>query len=78
MKVIMAQKRAKVSVYETDRKGADLILDVAKRRMKRGIYALEHDGVVELINMPYIYKQSLKKKVAEYVRRGFKVYYNGG
>lgn len=66
------------SVYEMDKKQADAVLKSAGKQVSCGIYAIKKGNVIELKNQPYVYKQNLKKAVAEYVKRGFKVYYNGG
>lgn len=66
------------SVYEMDAKQADGVLSVVKKQVPCGIYALKKGDVIELEYMPYKYKKNLNKAVAKYVKRGFKVYYNGG
>lgn len=66
------------NVYEMTRKQIDGTLAVVKKNFSKGIYAVEKDGIVEMKNQPYKYTKNLNKAVAEYVKRGFKVYYNGG
>ena len=66
------------NVYEMTRKQIDGTLAVVKKNFSNGIYAVEKDGIVEMKNQPYKYTKNLNKAVAEYVKRGFKVYYNGG
>lgn len=66
------------NVYEMTRKQIDGTLAVVKKNFPKGIYAVEKDGIVEMKNQPYKYTKNLNKAVAEYVKRGFKVYYNGG
>lgn len=68
----------KGTIYELTRKEVDGILGVFKKIFPKGIYAVEKDDVVEMKNQPYKYTKNLNKAVAEYVKRGFKVYYNGG
>lgn len=68
----------KGDMYELTRREVDGIIGVVKKNFTTGIFAVEKDGVVELKNKPYKYTKNLKKAVAEYVKRGFKVYYNGG
>lgn len=63
---------------ELSRNEVDGIIGVAKKKVPKGIFAVEKNGIVELKNKPYKYTKNLKKAVAEYVKRGFKVYYNGG
>lgn len=66
------------NVYEMARKQIEGTLAVVKKNFSKGIYAVEKDGIVEMKNQPYKYTKNLNKAVAEYVKRGFKVYYNGG
>lgn len=68
----------KGTIYELTRKQVDGTLAVVKKHYGKGIYAVEKDGIVEMIDRPYKYTKNLNKAVAEYVKRGFKVYYNGG
>lgn len=71
MKVILKDK-----VYEMSRKQFCGLLDVAKRSMNIGIYAVQKDGVAEMKNEQYENKADLRKAVAEYSKAGFKVYCN--
>ena len=73
VKVIIKNK-----VYEMTKEQAKGTLNVAKNLVPCGIYAVQKGDTIELKCQPYVYKQNLKKAVAEYVKRGFKVYYNGG
>ena len=73
VKVIIKNK-----VYEMTEGQAKGTLNVAKNLVTCGIYAVQKGDTIELKCQPYVYKQNLKKAVAEYVKRGFKVYYNGG
>lgn len=41
-----------------------------------GIYAVEKQGIAEMKNDTFENKEELKKSVADYVKYGFKVYYN--
>jgi ABC-type molybdate transport system substrate-binding protein len=68
----------KKTVYEMTEEQAKGNLNVAKKLVPCGIYAVQKGDTIELKNQPYVYKQNLRKAVAEYVKRGFKVYYNGG
>ena len=71
MKVIL-----KDSVYEMNRKQFRAVLQVAKEAVKRGIYAVEKDGLTEMKKDEFSSKEKLIKAVAEYENKGFKVYYN--
>ena len=63
-------------IYDMDRKQLDGVLKVAKKAVKRGIYAVEKDGMAEMKKETYSNKAGLEKSVAEYKENGFKVYYN--
>lgn len=71
MKVIVNE-----SVYEMGRKEYRGVLKVASEQIPCGIYAVEKDGICELRKDTFDGKEKLKKAVAEYVTKGFKVYYN--
>ena len=63
-------------LYDMDRKQFDGVLKVAKKAVKRGIYAVEKDGTAEMKKETYSNKSELEKVVKEYEEKGFKVYYN--
>lgn len=71
MKVIVNE-----SVYEMGRKECRGILKVARKQIPCGIYAVEKDGICELQKDTFENKEELKKTVAEYEAKGFKVHYN--
>lgn len=64
------------SVYEMNRKQFRAVMEVAKKSVKRGIYAIEKDGLAEMKKDTFDSKEDLRKAVAEYESKGFKVYYN--
>ncbi len=64
------------SIYEMNRKQFRGVLDIAKKSVKMGIYAVEKDGIAEMKNEPFDSKEDLNKFVEEYARNGFKVHYN--
>ena len=64
------------NIYDMDRKQFDGVLKVAKKAVKRGIYAVEKDGTAEMKKETYSNKYELEKVVKEYEEKGFKVYYN--
>ncbi len=66
----------KDSMYEMNRKQFRGVLDIAKKYVKIGIYAVEKDGTAEMKNETFDGKEDLKKSVSEYEKNGFKVYYN--
>lgn len=53
-------------------------MNVAKKQVSMGIYAVEKDGVCELKNERYTDIADLKRVVSDYAGCGFKVYYNTG
>lgn len=64
------------SIYEMNRKQFQAILKVAKEAISHGIYAVEKDGVAEMKKDIFDSDEKLKKAVAEYESKGFKVHYN--
>lgn len=72
MKVIVNE-----SVYEMGIKEYKGVLKVASQQIPCGIYAVEKDGICELRKDKFDSKEELKKAVAEYAAKGFKVHYNG-
>lgn len=71
MKVIINE-----TIYEMGRKEYRGILKVASGQIPCGIYAVEKDGICELRKDKFNSKEELKKAVAEYAAKGFKVHYN--
>ena len=63
-------------IYEISRKQFYGVLKVAKKAVKHGIYAVEKGGTAEMKKEAYSNMEELKKSVAEYEEKGFKVYYN--
>lgn len=64
------------SLYEMERKQYRGVLKVASKQIQCGIYAVEKEGICELQKDKFDSKEELKKAVAEYVAKGFKVHYN--
>ena len=52
------------------------ILGITSRMIKKGIYAVEKDGVCELLKEKYTTDEDLQRAVDEYKEKGFEVYYN--
>ena len=44
--------------------------------IKKGIYAVEKDGVCELLKEKYTTDEDLQRAIAEYEENGFEVHYN--
>ena len=63
-------------LYDMDRKQLDGVLKVAKKAVKRGIYAVEKGGMAQMKKETYSNKAELEKAVSEYEANGFKVHYN--
>lgn len=64
------------SVYKMGRKEYNGILKVASQQIPCGIYAVEKDRICELRKDTFDGKEDLKKTVAEYAAKWFKVHYN--
>lgn len=64
------------SLYEMNRKQFRAVLEVAKKAVKNGIYAVEKDGIAEMKKDIFDSKEELIKEVSEYESKGFKVHYN--
>lgn len=65
------------SIYEMGRKEYRGVLKVANQQIQCGIYAVAKDGFCELRKDTFESKEELKKAVAEYAAKGFKVHWNG-
>ena len=63
-------------IYDMSRKQLNGVLKVAKKVVRRGIYAVEKGGMAQMKKETYSNKAELEKAVAEYEAKGFKVYYN--
>ena len=61
--------------YEMSYKQTKAILGTAKKLADCNIYAIEKDGMVIMLNEKYEDDTSLKKAVAEYKKKGFKVHW---
>lgn len=66
------------SVYGMNDAEYKQFMNVAKKQVSIGIYAVEKDGVYELKNERYTDIADLKRVVSDYEGCGFKVYYNTG
>ena len=44
--------------------------------IKKGIYAVEYEGVCELLKEKYTTDEELQRAIAEYKEKGFEVHYN--
>ena len=64
------------NVYKMTNKQKKSVLGIASRMIKKGIYAVEKDGVCELKKEKCCTAEDLNKAVAEYQEKGFEVHYN--
>ena len=65
------------NIYKMSVQQKKSILGIASSMIKKGIYAVEKDGVCELLKEKYTTDEDLQRAIAEYEKNGFKVYYNG-
>lgn len=65
------------SIYEMSEKKAEQTIAVAKKCLKRGIYAVSKDSYCELKKENYRSNEDLRKAVENYQKQGFTVYWNG-
>ena len=64
------------NIYKKTIRKKKSILSIASRMIKKGIYAVEKDGVCELLKEKYTTDEELQRAIAEYEEKGFEVYYN--
>ena len=64
------------NIYKMTVQQKKSILGIASRMIKKGIYAVEFEGVCELLKEKYTTDEDLKRAVAEYREKGFEVHYN--
>ena len=63
-------------VYKMTNKQEKSVLGIASRMIKKGIYAVEYEGVCELLKEKYTTDEDLQRAIAEYKEKGFEVHYN--
>ena len=71
MRLIIDEK-----VYKMTNKQEKSVLGIASRMIKKGIYAVEYEGVCELLKEKYTTDEDLQRAIAEYKEKGFEVHYN--
>lgn len=64
------------NTYKMTMKQEKSMLSIASRMIKKGIYAVEKQGVCELLKEQYKTEEDLKRAVKDYKEKGFKVHYN--
>lgn len=62
--------------YEMGRKAFRGVLDIAKKSVPHGIYAVSKDDFCEMKKETFRTQEEMDKKIAEYQKQGFKVYFN--
>ena len=71
MRLIIERNMYKMTVQQKKS-----ILGIARSMSKKGSYAVEKDGVCELLKEKYTTDEDLQRAIAEYKEKGFEVYYN--
>ena len=64
-------------VYEMGRKTFRGVLDIAKKSVPHGIYAVSKDDFCEMKKETFRNQEEMNKRIVEYHNQGFKVYFNG-
>lgn len=64
------------NVYEVGRKAFRSILDIASKSVSCGVYAVGRDGFCEMKKETFHTQEEMNKKIEEYQKQGFKVYFN--
>ena len=64
-------------VYEMGREAFRGVLDIAKKSVPNGIYAVSKDDFCEMKNETFHNQEEMNKRIVEYHKLGFRVYFNG-
>lgn len=64
-------------VYEMGRKTFRGVLDIAKKSVSHGIYAVSKDDFCEMKKETFRDQKEMNKRIVEYHKLGFRVYFNG-
>ena len=64
------------NVYKMTIRQKKSVLSIASRMIKKGVYAIEYEGVCELKKEKYTTDEDLQRAISEYEEKGLKVYYN--
>ena len=64
-------------IYQMSQKEAQGLLQIASDNIPFGIYAVEKDDKMEMLNLKMPSKTALKRQLRSFKAQGFKVYYNG-
>lgn len=71
MKVLIDDNAYKMTIRQKKS-----VLSIASRMIKKGIYAVEKQGVCELKKEKYTTNEDLRNAVKDYEDNGFKVHFN--
>ena len=63
-------------VYEMGRKAFSGVLDIAKKSVPNGIYAVSKDDFCEMKNETFRNQEEMNKQIVAYQKQGFMVYFN--
>ena len=64
-------------VYEMGRKTFRGVLDIAKKSVPFGIYAVQKGDFCEMKKETFKSAEEMNKQIVQYQKMGFKVYFNG-
>ena len=64
-------------VYEMGRKTFRGVLNIAKKSVPHGIYAVSKDDFCEMKKEVFKSHEEMNKQIVEYQKQGFMVYFNG-
>ena len=64
-------------VYEMGRKAFRGVLDIAKKSVPNGIYAVSKGDFCEMKNETFRNQEEMNKRIVAYQKQGFRVYFNG-
>lgn len=64
------------NIYDMNKKHLNGILNIAKKKIPFGIYAIQKDDYCELRKDKFDSEDELRKNIADYEAKGFKVHYN--
>ena len=63
--------------YEIGRKAFRGVLDIAKKSVPHGIYAVSKDDFCAMKKETFRNQEEMNKRIVEYQKQGFRVYFNG-
>lgn len=64
-------------IYQIGRKAFRGVLDIAKKSVPHGIYAVSKDDFCEMKKETFRNQEEMNKRIVEYKKQGFRVYFNG-